>query len=75
MGGGHRGWRKCGTSNSPGLPTTPAFPPPLPPLCKRRARARSPSTLRKQLLSLDSILQGATWGEGWIPIHGDNRYP
>lgn len=68
-----RGWRKCGTSNSPGLPT-PAFPTSSPPsstLSKRGARARSPSTLRKQLLSLDSILQGTTWG---IPIHDDNRY-
>lgn len=38
-----RGWRKCGTSNSPGLPT-PAFPTPSSsssPLSKRGARARA----------------------------------
>lgn len=76
---GHRGWW-TGVGENVGRRTLlPTAYPGLPHLLlsllhllsKRGARARSPSTLRKQLLSFDSILQGTMWG---IPIHDDNRY-
>lgn len=76
-----RGWRKCGTSNSPGLPT-PAFPTPSSsssPLSKRGARARAfhPPFANSSSRSIPFYRERRrSRGEGrrGIPIHNDNRY-
>lgn len=75
-----RGWRKCGTSNSPGLPT-PAFPTPSSssPLSKRGARARAfhppfANSSSRSIPFYRELRRSQGEGRRGIPIHNDNRY-